>query len=932
MPPSRGPGRPSAQGDLSVIIPPTRDGVEATPPSLLPPLVGASFRSKRPRRRKPRKLARFSRGPRRRPRLEFSISETSSHGFVSARSPADTNLASSDNVHGSLPDTTKPCDFDSISSSVPVPASAALRWKLAAAETDASPAERLLKKQGLRRRLCEAQKVLRNGPQYFLPKVPRDPAMQPVMRIIDRAYSRRPTEEVPFAQGADLDVSRLVGHFWAMEDMQEMPETLKEVMRETYEAELDAIHYVRQHGHTSGKLLNAEAAAALGMPSATVESWRDGSKLNLNAAPAAYYRRPYSSVYDSLDTLLQVCRETLRLLRLGKVMPWLKKPLIVSPTAMIVKPSPFEPDGWKRRICYDKTASGLNGIIDIPASKLPTIFTLLGSMGSGYYMGKSDLKDMFFNFPLHSDYWTLMGFSHPVSGQYMVLPFFPFGLKNAPGDCQLFAEQVRDVIQTESDARMTGLPSHPLLTCVPRRRAGLVAAATPKEAASHVYIDDFQYLCKLLEQGLEIFEIGARVFELVGLIEKVVKREGPARVMALLGFEFHSLTGILRIPEGKRMEILSLLDTVLLSSTRREAIPYSLLLSLVGKLTWASTGIELGRAFLAGIRVPLDAVSSMLTTPASRRAFLIPVHEHTPMVLDLTWWREALLANSGAVTVHLGASGLFERWQWDDVFGAPVPIDVVQVFADACPVGGGWCWGCERRAFTWNRSERRHHINILEAFTILKFLQSEAEAMAGARVLQWSDNMVTVRALRKGASSSAVMRSLIRQIRLICVSYDIQFCVAHIAGVDNVLADSLSRGMLASRCASWSFNRYIMQRWKAYTGGFDVDAFCDPSGRASQGARHCHVADDPFVANLEGLVVWAFPPLDLVSKFMQEAPGWGCRVLLAALPMEAAQEPHFTGRLLHRYPSHHGLFVRPSGQTTVLCPAMGFAMGVFALS
>ena len=163
-----------------------------------------------------------------------------------------------------------------------------------------------------------------------------------------------------------------------------------------------------------------------------------------------------------------------------------------------------------------------------------------------------------------------------------------------------------------------------------------MAAATPKEAASHVYIDDFQYLCKLLEQGLEIFEIGARVFELVGLIEKVVKREGPARVMALLGFEFHSLTGILRIPEGKRMEILSLLDTVLLSSTRREAIPYSLLLSLVGKLTWASTGIELGRAFLAGIRVPLDAVSSMLTTPASRRAFLIPVHEHTPMVLDLT--------------------------------------------------------------------------------------------------------------------------------------------------------------------------------------------------------------------------------------------------------------------------------------------------------
>ena len=105
--------------------------------------------------------------------------------------------------------------------------------------------------------------------------------------------------------------------------------------------------------------------------------------------------------------------------------------------------------------------------------------------------------------------------------------------------------------------------------------------------------------------------------------------------------------------------------------------------------------------------------------------------------------------------------------------------------------------------------------------------------------------MVTVRALRKGSSSSAVMRSLIRQIRLICVSYDIQFCAAHIAGVDNIMADSFSRGLLASRCASWSFNRYIMQRWMSFSGGFDIDAFSDPSGRSSQGVRHCHVAKDP---------------------------------------------------------------------------------------
>ena len=918
-------GKPLAPGGSSPTVSQRKCCVEATSPSLLPPSRCTGLRLT-PRQRKPRHLARFGRGSRRRPRSETRLSETCSHGFVAPCVATGSDCASSSDVNGSS-SSTATCDPDNVAVR---PAYAdAFRWKLAQVAVDASPAERLLRKRGVRQRLCDAQPALRQGPRYELPVPPKDPAMKPVMQVINAAYARRPTNEVPF--GETTNVAEVVGHFWRPEDLHGLPAELREILQETYEAEEQEIQYVKSHGHSSGKLLQADNARHLGLPQATVDAWRDGSELTLNAEPQSYYRRPYSSVYDSLDTLMQVCRETLRLIKLGKAMPWLKKPLIVSPTAMIVKPSSFEPDGWKRRICYDKSISGLNDIIDIPPSKLPTIFTLLESMGPGYFMGKSDLKDMFFNFPLHPSYWTLMGFSHPVTGQYMVLPFFPFGLKNAPGDCQRFAEQVRDVIQSEADARMNSEPSHPLLASVPRQEEGLGTALSPAEAASHVYIDDFQYLTQLLQQGLEIFEIGAKVFELLGLIEKVVKREGPARVMALLGFQFDSVTGRLQIPHAKCKEILELLEGVLAASATRSAVPFSVLLSLVGKLTWASTGIELGRSFLAGARAPLDAVSSMLTTPAGRRAFLIPVHEYAEMLLNLTWWREALVANDGAVTVHTGTSGLFERWNWDSPFGAEVPADVVQIFSDACPQGGGWCWGAERRAFTWTRKERRHHINILEAFTILKFLQSEASAISGTRVLHWCDNMVSVRALRKGNSSSAVLKALIRQIRLICVSFDIQYCVAHIAGVDNVMADALSRGMISSRCSSWSFNGFIMARWKAYVGGFDMDAFCDPSGRGSQGSSYCHVNNAPFSADMAGRAVWAFPPLDLISEFLSAYPTWNCRVLLAALPMSVVQSESFSGHLLHCYKSHKGLFIKPSGIGSVLCPAMGFDMGVFAM-
>ena len=82
---------------------------------------------------------------------------------------------------------------------------------------------------------------------------------------------------------------------------------------------------MKSHGHSSGKLLQADNARHLGLPQATVDAWRDGSELTLNAEPQSYYRRPYSSVYDSLDTLMQVCRETLMLIKLPslKISVWL---------------------------------------------------------------------------------------------------------------------------------------------------------------------------------------------------------------------------------------------------------------------------------------------------------------------------------------------------------------------------------------------------------------------------------------------------------------------------------------------------------------------------------------------------------------------------------------------------------------------------------
>jgi len=85
---------------------------------------------------------------------------------------------------------------------------------------------------------------------------------------------------------------------------------------------------------------------------------------------------------------------------------------------------------------------------------------------------------------------------------------------------------------------------------------------------------------------------------------------------------------------------------------------------------------------------------------------------------------------------------MYDRWSWSGSFGDDVPSDVVQGFTDACPLGGGYLWGSERFRFFWSSRERRHHINVLDAETILRMLRADASSLDHCKLLMWCDNMV----------------------------------------------------------------------------------------------------------------------------------------------------------------------------------------------
>ena len=81
-----------------------------------------------------------------------------------------------------------------------------------------------------------------------------------------------------------------------------------------------------------------------------------------------------------------------------------------------------------------------------------------------------------------------------------------------------------------------------------------------------------------------------------------------------------------------------------------------------------------------------------------------------------------------------------------------------------------------------------------------------------------------------------------------------------------------------------------MSRWRSAYQGFDVDSFCDPSGRGRQAPAFCSIVDESFAQSFKGLKFFASAPLHLVAKFLQSSLDWGAERLVAVLPMRLAQE------------------------------------------
>ncbi len=169
---------------------------------------------------------------------------------------------------------------------------------------------------------------------------------------------------------------------------------------------------------------------------------------------------------------------------------------------------------------------------------------------------------------------------------------------------------------------------------------------------------------------------------------------------------------------------------------------------------------------------------------------------------DLEWWIQALDFWNGAA--------------------APHRVIDIQMVTDASSVGwGGHCLDKEAQGF-WSSAVSRQSSNYREMLAILLCLVSFKTELVGKTVQVLTDNVSAVAYINMKGGPSQDLSDLAKSIWSVCLEMDINIIAKHLAGTDNMWADSLSR---LSPLYEWKLHprlwEYLDRRWGPHT----VDRF-----------------------------------------------------------------------------------------------------------
>ena len=220
-----------------------------------------------------------------------------------------------------------------------------------------------------------------------------------------------------------------------------------------------------------------------------------------------------------------------------------------------------------------------------------------------------------------------------------------------------------------------------------------------------------------------------------------------------------------RLPPDKLVKCQDLISGFL----RRRKVTLREIQSLTGLLNFACTVIVPGRAFLRRL---IDLTIGI-------RHCHFPIRLTREVKGDLKVWQQFLFGFNGR--------SFFLLVDWANSHHLKLYTDATGAIGFGAVFGRHWCYG------EWPMSWRHRNIAFLEFYPIVLSLHLWGHTIKNQRVLFFTDNEAMVHVINKQTCRDKDLMFFVHKLVLVCLNYNICFKAKHVPGLQNKLADSLSR-------------------------------------------------------------------------------------------------------------------------------------------
>jgi hypothetical protein len=519
-------------------------------------------------------------------------------------------------------------------------------------------------------------------------------------------------------------------------------------------------------------------------------------------------------------------------------------------------------------LCPVLNLKPLNKFVVYHKFRMETNPSILQHINQGDWLCSLDLKDAYFHVEIHPKHRPYLRFA--FQGRCYQFLCLPFGLSSAPR------------VFTKILAPIVGLIHQEGIVFLPYLDDCLLVASDVQTLSSNV-----QVALDLLQRA------GFNINWKKSFLQ-------PSQTLQFLGMRIDTDQARISLPEDRASHLVQCARLFVAP----RYLPARLFLRLLGLMVASLLVVPHARLRMRPIQMYF-----LSTWRASRHPLNMPVLVPHSLISHLEFWKTK--------SRLVGGVPMF-----------PVPPQVT-VTTDACNTGWGGHLGSLKVQGLWTSSQMALHINCLEMLAVLHTLRAFRQQIQGKSVLVKTDNIAVRQYINfSGGTGSAALCALSLRLLRWCMTWKISLIAEYVPGIQNTLADTLSRRILSQ--TEWRLKPSIVQSLFLALGEPVIDLFATAENTQlpvfcswQNDQRALHV--DALSFSWKNLTAYAFPPLALVQRVILKAlndqvhsliliaPRWPNRTWFPLLLQHLFQDPILlpllpnlltqqTGRLWHPNP------------------------------